>query len=97
MYPPYKYIVEAVCDKIAAGMAYKGKEWTPKEPYEYWSKIEVNAPVVKHPGTIEFMNTVTKKIADEGLNSALNKKYLKETYNKISAKYGIISNFTVNK
>lgn len=89
VFPPYKYIVEAVCDKIAAGMAYNGKSWNQKEPYEYWTKIEVNAPVEKHPASIEFMNIVTKEIADKGLDAALNKKYLKSIYTKLCDKYAI--------
>ena len=86
VFPPYKYMVEAVCDKIAAGMAYKKKEWTQKEPFNYWTNIEKNNAVLKHPATIEFMDTVLEKIAKEGLNSGLNSKYLKETYKKISDK-----------
>lgn len=89
VFPPYKYIVEAVCDKIAAGMAYHGKDWNQTEPYEYWSKIEKNAPVVKHPASIEFMDKVLKKIAGEGLNQALNSKYLKATYKEIEKKYNL--------
>ena len=86
---PYKYIVEAVCDKIAAGMVYAGKKWTCKEPYEYWTNIESKGPVVKHPGCMEFMNTVLKKIAEEGLDSALKKKFLKKTYDEIAEKYKV--------
>ena len=86
---PYKYMVEAICDKIAAGIAYNGKDWNQKEPYEYWTNIESKAPVEKHPGTIEFVNTVLKKVADDGLDAAINKKYLKETYKKIADKYSV--------
>jgi hypothetical protein len=84
---PYKYMVEAVCDKLSAGMVYNGKNWNQGEPIRYWSEIEKNAPVVKHPGTIEFMDTVLQKVADNGINAAINKKYLKDTYNKIKEKY----------
>ncbi|MBQ3408889.1 MAG: catalase [Clostridia bacterium] len=84
---PYKYMVEAVCDKLSAGMVYNGKKWTKEEPLKYWNDIEKNAPVVKHPGTIEFMDIVLKKIADEGIDEAVNRKYLKETYKKIEEKY----------
>ena len=77
---PYKYAVEAVCDKIAAGMAYRGKEWTKEQPLDYWINVEKNFPVVKHPCTVYFIETVLKKIADEGLNAGLNPKYLKNVY-----------------
>lgn len=84
---PYKYMVEAVCDKLAAGIVYNGKDWTKEQPLKYWTEIEKNAPVVKHPGTIEFMDTVLKKISDEGIDSAINRKYLKNTYKSIKEKY----------
>ena len=86
---PYKYMVEAVCDKISAGMVYAGDKWNQREPYEYWTNVEKKAPVEKHPGSIEFMDIVTKKIADEGLDSAINRKYLKQLYKEIADKYNI--------
>ena len=84
---PYKYIVEAVCDKISAGMAYNGDKWTQKEPFEYWSKIERNGPVVKHPGSVEFMDIVLKKISDDGLDKGLEPRFLKQVYNDVKKKY----------
>ena len=32
---PYKYTVEMICDTLAAGMVYKGKEWTKESQKEY--------------------------------------------------------------
>ena len=84
---PYKYMVESICDKLAAGQAYNGKSWTKEEPYNYWMNIERKAPVEKHPGTIEFVDTVLKKIYDEGIDAAINKKYLKGLYAKVKEKY----------
>ena len=84
---PYKYIVEAVCDKIAAGMVYNAKDWNPKEPLEYWTNIEKPGPVLKHPASIEFMDIVLKEISDNGLDSGLNPKFLKAIYMKVSKKY----------
>lgn len=84
---PYQYIVEAVCDKIAAGMVYNGKDWNQKEPFEYWTNIEKPGPVLKHPASIEFMDSVLKKIADDGLDAGLNPKYLKKMYADVSNKY----------
>lgn len=89
VFPPYKYIVEAVCDKIGAGKAYNREKWTQDEPYKYWTNIEKKAPVTKHPATVEFMDTVLKKIADEGLDVGLNKNFLKKTYNNMIEKYQI--------
>lgn len=84
---PYKYLVESLCDRISAGMTYKGKEFTHKEPLKYWNNVERNNKVAKHPGVVEFFDIVLKKMSDEDIDSALNSKYLKETYNKIYNKY----------
>lgn len=80
---PYPYLVEGVCDKIAAGMAYKGKAWTKEEPLKYWTEIEKPSPVLKHPACVFFMDTVLTKIKEEGLDAGLNSKYLKELYRSI--------------
>ena len=68
-------------------MAYQKENWNQEEPYKYWTNIEKNAPVSKHPGSIEFMDIVLKKIADEGLDSGLSRKFLKETYNYVLNKF----------
>ena len=43
---PYKFAAEMICDKLAAGMVYKGKEWTKEYELEYWkderNKIRIN-------------------------------------------------------
>lgn len=89
VFPPYKYIIEAVCDKISAGRTYLGKKWNEKEPIKYWIDIESKAPVTKHPATMEFMTTVLQKLADEGVNAALKRKYLKNLYNELIKKYDV--------
>lgn len=89
VYPPYKYIVEAVCDKLSAGMVYGGKNWTQAEPYKYWINKEKPTPIARHPGTIEFIETVFKKIADVGVDETLKPEYLKKTYKQIAEKYNI--------
>ena len=86
---PYKYITESICDKIAAGMVYKGKDWNQKEPLKYWNNIDKNNAVVKHPGSVEFVDIVLEKISDDGLDSALNSKYLKKVYANMVKKYNI--------
>jgi len=83
---PYPYIVESICDKVAAGMAYCGKEWTQKEPYEYWINKEKDSPIQRHPASVEFVDIVLKKIYDEGLDAGLNKKYLKDVFETVKNK-----------
>ena len=88
VFPPYKYIVEAVCDKIAAGMTYKGKEWTKDEPLKYWNGVESKTNISYHPATIEFMDNILTQISKDGLE-VLNKKNLKQIYNDCIIKYNI--------
>lgn len=89
---PYKYIVESICDKLSAGMVYKGKDWNQAEPLIYWNKIDRNNIVTKHPGSVEFVDIVLKKICDDGVDAALRPSYLKSIYKQICEKYNIENN-----
>ena len=37
---PYKYAIEMLCDNIAAGIVYKGKEFKNDYPLWYWDNIK---------------------------------------------------------
>ena len=77
---PYKYAAEMICDKLAAGMAYEGKNFTKEYELKYWEKerekVSVNENVKK------FITDVLTQIAQDGINKALTKKNLKEAYKK---------------
>lgn len=78
---PYKYAVEMLCDHIAAGKVYKKKEWSKEYPLKYWNEIET----VRHlynPKTEKFITVIKEEIAKEGINKIMNKKHLKEQYEK---------------
>ena len=87
VFMPYKYLVESICDRLAAGKAYNGKNFNYKQPLEYWNNIEKNSPIKKHKGVIEFTDIVLEKIAKDGIDESLKPKYLKKLYNEISNKY----------
>lgn len=36
---PYKYVVEMICDWIAAGKVYSKEKWTENSPLEYYKKV----------------------------------------------------------
>lgn len=36
---PYKYVVEMICDWIAAGKTYSKEKWTENSPLEYYKKV----------------------------------------------------------
>ena len=84
---PYKYAVECICDRLAAGRVYNGKNFNYKQPYEYWDKVDKKSPIKIHPGIYEFIEVVLNNIAKDGIDNSLNSKYLKKVYNDISKKY----------
>ena len=77
---PYKYAAEMICDKLAAGMAYKGKDFTKEYELEYWKKekekVSVNENIQK------FITDILIQIAKDGIDKVLTKKNLKVTYKK---------------
>ena len=38
---PYKYTIEMICDNLAAGMTYQGKNWTKEHQLEYYLKVRM--------------------------------------------------------
>ena len=77
---PYPYAAEMICDKLAAGMAYKGKNFTDEYELEYWKhekeKIQIN------PKTERFVTEVLTEIAKKGIKEGLTKAKLKNAYEK---------------
>ncbi len=77
---PYKYAAEMICDKLAAGMSYLGKDFTDEYELEYWkeekSKMHVN------PQMEQFVTEVLTQVAENGIDKALTKKNIKSIYKK---------------
>lgn len=77
---PYKYTVEMICDTLAAGMIYKGKEWYPSYQLEYFEKRKdkefINEDIQK------VLEEVYKQVSQKGLNKTINSKNLKKIYYK---------------
>ena len=75
---PYKYTVEMICDTLAAGIVYKGKNWYPKYQLEYFNnrkdKAYINEKIKK------VLEETYKEVALNGINKTINKKNLKKIY-----------------
>lgn len=75
---PYKYVAEMICDNLAAGMTYKGKEWTQDYQLKYWEnkrdRITIN-PVIS-----EVLTEVFTKVAEEGVDSTIKRTVLHNIY-----------------
>ena len=69
-----------LCDKLAAGIIYKGEDWTKDYPLQYWSrekeKILINEKL-KNLVT-DFLEQVSKN----GINEVLTKQNIKNLYKK---------------
>ena len=75
---PYKYAVEMVCDTLAAGLTYQGKNWTKEYQLSYYNnrtdKTMINESIQK------FLKEVYEEIARNGIDKTINKKNLKRIY-----------------
>lgn len=78
---PYKYIVECVCDKLAATKTYAGKNYTPDMPLLHWQKYGHTAE--SNPKNKAFIERVFTDIYELGEGAVLNSKYMKRVYREI--------------
>lgn len=77
---PYKYVAEMLCDKLAAGIIYQGKNWTKNYPLEYWKKererLQINEKIK------DFVTDFFTQVSINGINKTLTKKNIQELYEK---------------
>lgn len=78
---PYKYVVESICDRIAACKTYNKLNYNQKQPLKYWLDNIGFSPV--NEKTACFFETVLTDLANKGENYILKKKYMKTTYERI--------------
>lgn len=77
---PYKYAAEMICDKLAAGIIYEGKNWNKELELNYWKKerekIRVNEKID------DFITEVFEQVAKDGVDKVFTKKNIKMLYKK---------------
>lgn len=73
---PYKYAVEMICDYLAAGRVYMGKDFTYEKEYEWFTKKDTNK---FHPQTNMFVGWILGIMAHFGIDW-FEKDYLKDCY-----------------
>lgn len=78
---PYPYAVEMICDKIAAGMIYEGKNWTKELESSYWEEKEKDK-IEMNPKIRDFTTAALKEVAEQGIDKTLTKKNMKQLYKK---------------
>ena len=77
---PLNYFLEMVCDSLAAGMTYEGKNWNQGYQLEYWNRIKVKAKV--HPAIEKLLDKIYLDVSKEGLDPVLKRKRLKKLYDE---------------
>lgn len=77
---PYKYVCEMICDQLAAGKVYQGKNWTKGYQLSYWEKhIDT---FMLNPKLKPFVTEILTKVARDGIDKTITKKNLKACYNR---------------
>ena len=76
---PYKYAVEMVCDTLAAGIVYNGKDWKRDTQLNYYNNRTDKEYI--HPKIRKFLLTVYEQVAREGIDKTITSKNLKRIYN----------------
>jgi len=77
---PYKYAVEMICDTFAAGITYKGKEWTQSYQKEYWERTQNSVKV--NPKIFNLLTEVYDLVAEKGVKDVVKPDVLKALYEK---------------
>ena len=77
---PYKYAVEMVCDKMAAGIVYNGKDWKQDTQIKYYMKERETSIV--HPQIDKFLLEIFTQVSEQGRDKTLTKKNIREVYDK---------------
>ena len=68
---PKKYVKEMVCDRIAAATVYKGKDFLPSDPLNYFLSTKEKDNM--HPESRELLTNYLEIIAELGINKGLKK------------------------
>ena len=75
---PYKYAAEMICDKLAAGITYQGKNWTKEYQLSYWEKERKKLKM--NPKIENFVTEVLTEVAKNGIDKTLTRKNIKKLY-----------------
>lgn len=69
-----------ICDTMATGIVYNGKNWTNRTQLDYWNKNKEIAKI--NPKVAALLKEFYTQVAEDGLDKTLKKKNLKHLYNK---------------
>ena len=78
---PFKYCVEMICDWLAAGKAYQGKNFSYDSELAWWKKKKLEVHHSMHPAMIEYFDIVFHILK---YNGKLTKDDLLEYYKTVT-------------
>ena len=82
---PYPYVAEMLCDKLAAGIIYKGKDWTKEYELEYW--LNERDKTLVNDQMEALITDVFTQVSEVGIDKALAKENVKKLYKKYCIDY----------
>lgn len=77
---PYPYVAEMICDKIATGMVYNGKDFTNQTEIEYWRKEKEKIKI--NPQVSNVITDILEQVGENGIKEVITKKNVRKTYEK---------------
>ena len=69
---PYNYMLEMICDYLAAGRAYGGKSFSMKSEYNWWQQRRKIACM--HPDTKRAVDIIFNRMLVDGIENTLKNK-----------------------
>ncbi len=72
---PYRYVVEMLCDRLAASRIYNGKNYSPDAPLKYFMPGKPNRLI--HPATSDLIESLLRMVAEQGEDATL--LYVRQT------------------
>lgn len=66
---PRKCVAEMFCDRLAASKVYRGKDFNPGDPYQFYLRGKDRRLLI-HPATAALLETMLLKLRDEGEDAA---------------------------
>jgi len=80
---PYKDALEMICDYIAAGRAYKGKDFSYADEYDGFWKLKKSKPIKMHDQTKAFVDMMLLTMKLENSNDVLRRSRSYRIYKQI--------------
>lgn len=85
---PYPYVIEMVCDRVAAGIVYEGKNFKQDEPLRFLEKEQKDGEISPfiNEKIEKFLMKVFTQMSENGIEETLKAKKLKKWYQEYCMK-----------